>query len=87
MTLLDFISTLKTKETKVTLTDTDENELIKFYSDGYSSVESDILARGITKWNITSSSSITIVLKDSSSTSESESLSDSESQSESQNEP
>ena len=95
MTLLDFIAPLKTKDIKVTLTDSDDNELIRFYSDGYASVESDVLARPISKWNITSNSAVTIVLKDaestpssdSTSTSESESESESESQSESQNEP
>ena len=88
MTLQDFISALKTKEIKVILNDIDDNELIKFYSEGYASVESDILARDVSKWSITSTSSITVVLKEEAPTSEStsESTSTSESDSESESE-
>lgn len=89
MTLLDFISALKTKEIKVTLLNEDDNELIKFYSDGYTGVESDILAKTVRKWDITSQSAITVALKDTSdsSQSESETQSESEATSESHIEP
>jgi len=63
MTLQEFISVLKTPEIKVILKDNDtDDEIIKFYSDGYSGVEADILAREVNRWEITSQSAITIVL-------------------------
>ena len=64
MTLESFMSALKTKGVKVTLLDVEENELIKFYSDGYTGVESDILARTIKKFDIPSAGNITIILND-----------------------
>ena len=61
MKLQDIISALKTKEIKVTIID-DGEEIIKFYSEGYAGVESDILDREVSKWDITSASSISIYL-------------------------
>lgn len=61
MNLRDIVSALKTKEIKVTIID-DAEEIIKFYSEGYAGVESDILDRDVSKWDITSASSITIYL-------------------------
>lgn len=64
MTLNAFMAALKTKGVRVTLTDTEGNELIKFYSDGYTGVESDLLARTIKKFDIPSAGNITVVLND-----------------------
>lgn len=62
MKLKDFLSALKTQEIKVMIVDVEGNELIKFYSDGYSSVESDILDRTVKKWNLLSANSISVVI-------------------------
>ena len=62
MTLETFISALKTKEVKITLMSLDENEIIKFYSDGYAGVEGDILARTVNKWYMDSATSIKVYL-------------------------
>jgi len=63
MTLQEFIAGLKTAEVKVILKDNStDDEIIKFYSDGYAGVEADILARTVNRWTIESGSSITVVL-------------------------
>lgn len=62
MTLETFISALKTKEIKISLMDLNEDEIIKFYSDGYAGVESDLLARTVNKWYISSATTITVYL-------------------------
>ena len=64
MLLSAFLSALKTQNVKITLLDKEDNEIIKFYSEGYSGVESDILARTVKKFEITSNSSLTITLED-----------------------
>lgn len=64
MTLEAFMAALKTKGVKVTLNDTEGNEIIKFFSDGYAGVEGDILARTIKKFDIPSAGNITVVLND-----------------------
>ncbi len=62
MLLSDFLSALKTEGVKVTLIDEDGKEMIKFFSEGYINVESDILARTIKKFEITSATSISVVI-------------------------
>ena len=64
MTLTDFMSALKTASVKVTLLDSEGAELIKFYSNGYTGVESDILARTIKKFEITANNAIVITLNE-----------------------
>lgn len=61
MKLRDIVSALKTREIKITIID-DGDEIIKFYSEGYAGVESDILDRDVSKWEITSASSVSIYL-------------------------
>ena len=61
MTLTAFLSSLQTQKISVTLADT-SGELITFNSDGYGSVESDLLARNVQEWAITGSKAITITL-------------------------
>ena len=63
MTLQTFMETLKSSEIKVTLI-SDDSPLIKFYSDGYSGIESDVLARIVRKWEILSATAITVTLED-----------------------
>ena len=89
MTLFDFISPLKTSEVKVTLMNTDDAEIIKFYSEGFAGVEDTILNRSVKKWTIDSQSAIKVVLDDVPGTSESTSevTSETETTSETPTEP
>lgn len=64
MTLLQFLEVFGTKDIKITLVDENGNEIIKFYSEGYEGVESDISAKLVKKIDLTSASSLSIVLKD-----------------------
>ena len=64
MVLSDFLSALKTPSIKVTLLTSEGDEIIKFFSEGYSGVESDILARTIKKFEIVSNTALNIVLND-----------------------
>ena len=61
MKLRDIVSALTTREVKVTVLDGGA-EIIKFFSEGYAGVESEILDRDVSKWDITSASSISIFL-------------------------
>lgn len=67
MKLDDFLKALKTKDIKITITDNEENEIIRFYSDGYDGVESDIREKEVTKWFLVSASSIRIYIDSSTS--------------------
>ena len=64
MILKDFMSTLKNSDIKITIYDASDTdtELIKFYSGGYEGVESDLLAKSIKKWEITSGVAVTVIL-------------------------
>jgi hypothetical protein len=62
MKLKDLLSALKTQEIKVMIVDVEGNELIRFYSDGYRSVEEDILERQVKHWNLLSANSISVVI-------------------------
>lgn len=64
MTLNAFLSALKTVGIKVTILDVRGDELIKFFSEGYESVESDILARNVEKFELSSASTITVTIAD-----------------------
>lgn len=64
MTLNAFMAALKTPGVKVTLLDSEGTEIIKFFSDGYAGVESDILARTIKKFEIPATNTINITLND-----------------------
>lgn len=52
MKLRDFLKTLKTKDIKIIIIDADEVEHIKFYSEGFEGVESDLLDLNVKKWFI-----------------------------------
>jgi len=60
MKLDDFLKALKTKDVKILILNNDEEEIIKFYSDGYSGVESDVREQEVLKWFITGVSSIKV---------------------------
>lgn len=70
MLLSDFLSALKTPSIKVTLLNTEDVEIIKFFSEGYAGVEADILARTIKKFEIVSNTALNIVLNDAATESE-----------------
>lgn len=52
MTLLAFMQACTTNKMSVTISDA-AGEIITFNSEGYEGVESDILAREVTSWNVT----------------------------------
>lgn len=60
MKLDDFLKALKTKDVKILILNNDEEEIIKFYSDGYSGVESDVREQEVLKWFVTGVSSIKV---------------------------
>jgi hypothetical protein len=62
MKLRDFMETFKSREIKVSVIDAGE-DLIKFFSEGWAGVESDILDRNISKWEMTSATSISVYLE------------------------
>jgi hypothetical protein len=64
MTLLAFMSALKTEGVKVTLIDSDGKEIIKFYSNGYAGVESEILALTVKKFELPANNTLNITLND-----------------------
>lgn len=64
MTLLQLVSALRTNNIKVTVVDADsDNELIVFFSQGVSGVESDVSARTVRRWELTGASAIKVVLE------------------------
>ena len=60
MTLKDFLETVTNDDILVTLVDSEGDSLIKFYSEGFASVESDILAMTVKKTTITGATALTI---------------------------
>lgn len=62
MTVRDFLSTLKSKEIKIILKDLNEDDIVKFYSEGYAGVESDLLDRTLNKWYLTGTTALTVYL-------------------------
>lgn len=63
MKLKAFLETLDSREIKVTLINDDGTEIIKFYSEGRSGVESDLLDREVDTWSVSASGSISVKLK------------------------
>lgn len=64
MTLLQLVSALRTNNIKVTVVDADsDNELIVFFSQGVSGVESDISARIVRRWELMGATAIKVVLE------------------------
>lgn len=50
MTLNELLSTCKTTGIRVVIIDAEYNNLIEFYSEGYASIEADILARTVRRY-------------------------------------
>lgn len=64
MTLLQLVSALRTNNIKVTVVDADsDNELIVFFSQGVSGVESDVSARTVRRWELVGATAIKVVLE------------------------
>lgn len=70
MLLRDFLVALKTTGIKITLVDVEGDEMIKFFSEGYANIESDLLARTIKRFDLTSATSISIVVNNPDNTSD-----------------
>ena len=63
MTLLQLITVLSSKNINVVVKDGDtDNVLIEFKSSGIASVEGDVSARTVRRWEITGAQAITVVL-------------------------
>ena len=64
MTLAELISTLKTKNVKVTVMDAEtEGVIISFFSEGIAGVEGDVSARTVRKWSLDGASAISVSLE------------------------
>lgn len=64
MTLAELISTLKTKNVKVTVIDAEtDGVIITFFSEGIGGVESDVSARTVRKWSLDGATSISVSLE------------------------
>lgn len=64
MKLTDFLSSLKTKNVMVTITDLEDNEIAKIYASSYAALDDSLEARKIYRWTITGATSISVILKD-----------------------
>lgn len=65
MTLTDFLSTLKTSNVQVVVTDLQDVEICKIYASSVNALADDIEARTINRWQINGATSISVVLNDS----------------------
>ena len=65
MTLTDFLSTLKTTNVQVVVTDLQDVEICKIYASSVNALADDIEARTINRWQINGATSISVVLNDS----------------------
>ena len=64
MTLTQFLTSLKTKNVQVTVTDLQGEQVCKISADSVSALDPELEAREVNRWEITSTSSITVVLND-----------------------
>ena len=64
MTLTLFLKALKSKDVLVTVLDSNEKEVCKIYADGSDALADDLEAREVTRWEIHSSTAITIQIAD-----------------------
>lgn len=64
MTLEAFMAAMLNKDIRATILNSKKEEIIRFYSEGYRGVESDILAMSIDTFEINSNNTMTIVLSD-----------------------
>ena len=64
MTLLQFLSSLKTNNILVTVKDMEENELAKAYASSYAALDDDLVARTVARWYMSGATAITVVIND-----------------------
>lgn len=64
MTLTLFLKALKSKNVLVTVLDSDEKEICKIYADGSDALADDLEAREVKRWEINSSTAISIQVAD-----------------------
>lgn len=64
MILSDFLSSLKTKNVQVTITDLQDNEIAKVYASSYDALDDDLVARKINRWSILGATSLAVILND-----------------------
>ena len=64
MTLAAFLSSLKTKNVQVTITDLQDNEIAKVYASSYDALDDDLLARKVNRWSILGASALAVILNE-----------------------
>lgn len=62
MKLSDFLSTLKTANVQVTVSDLQDNEVCKIYANSYAALDESVKDRTINRWTISGATAIAIVL-------------------------
>lgn len=64
MTLKDFLDSLKTKGVLVTVIDSTDTEICKLYAEGIDALDDAIEAKTVTKWSITGSTALSVIIAD-----------------------
>lgn len=64
MTLADFLSSLKTKNVQVTITDLEDKEIAKVYASSYDALDDALVARKINRWSIVGVTSLAVILNE-----------------------
>ena len=70
MTLAEFLSSLKTKNAQVTITDLQDNEIAKVYASSYDALDDDLVARKINRWSILGATSLAAIINEAEKTAE-----------------
>ena len=64
MTLAAFLSSLKTKNVQVTITDLEDNEIAKIYASSYDALDDELVARKVNRWSIVGASALAVILNE-----------------------
>ena len=64
MTLAAFLSSLKTKNVQVTITDLQDNEIAKVYASSYDALDDDLVARKVNRWSILGAAALAVILNE-----------------------
>ncbi len=64
MTLLQYLSTLKTNNVLVTIKDNEDQEIAKVYASAYGALDDDLVARTVNRWYLNGATAITVVINE-----------------------